>query len=174
MVRTFGSPAGVTSSIRAAVKDVAANLPPVTTETMDQQLADSLVTDRMITELSGAFGALAIILVCIGLYGIMAYAVSSRTNEIGSRMALGAQRQDVLWLILRESLLLVCVGVSIGVPVVFVVGKWISSLLFGVKAADPLVIALAAVLMFLVGIVACYVPARRAMRLDPIVALRYE
>jgi ABC-type antimicrobial peptide transport system permease subunit len=128
----------------------------------------------MITELSGAFGALAIILVCIGLYGIMAYAVSSRTNEIGSRMALGAQRQDVLWLILRESLLLVCVGVSIGVPVVFVVGKWISSLLFGVKAADPLVIALAAVLMFLVGIVACYVPARRAMRLDPIVALRYE
>jgi ABC-type antimicrobial peptide transport system permease subunit len=128
----------------------------------------------MITELSGAFGALAIILVCIGLYGIMAYAVSSRTNEIGSRMALGAQRQNVLWLILRESLLLVCVGVVIGVPVVFAVGKWISSLLFGVKAADPLAIALAAVLMFLVGIVACYVPARRAMRVDPIVALRYE
>jgi len=174
MVRTFGSPDGVTSSIRAAVKDVAANLPPVTTETMDQQLADSLATDRMITELSGAFGALAIILVCIGLYGIMAYAVSSRTNEIGSRMALGAQRQNVLWLILRESLLLVCVGVVIGVPVVFAVGKWISSLLFGVKAADPLAIALAVVLMFLIGIVACYVPARRAMRVDPIVALRYE
>jgi ABC-type antimicrobial peptide transport system permease subunit len=143
-------------------------------ETMDQQLADSLATDRMITELSGAFGVLAIILVCIGLYGIMAYAVSSRTNEIGSRMALGAQRHNVLWLILRESLLLVCVGVIIGVPVVFAVGKWISSLLFGVKAADPLAIALAAVLMFLVGIVACYVPARRAMRVDPIVALRYE
>jgi predicted permease len=174
VVRTFGNPGGVSASIRAAVKDVAANLPPVTTETMDQQLADSLATDRMITELSGAFGALAIILVCIGLYGIMAYAVSSRTNEIGSRMALGAQRHNVLWLILRESLLLVCVGVIIGVPVVFAVGKWISSLLFGVKAGDPLAIALAAVLMFLVGIVACYVPARRAMRVDPIVALRYE
>jgi predicted permease len=174
IVRTFGSPDGVTSSIRAAVKGVAANLPPITTETMNQQLADSLATDRMITELSGAFGALAVILVCIGLYGIMAYAVSSRTSEIGSRMALGAQRQNVLWLILRESLLLVCVGVLIGVPVVFAVGKWISSLLFGVTAADPLAIALAAVLMFLVGIVACYVPARRAMRVDPIVALRYE
>jgi len=174
IVRTFGNPGGVSSSIRSVVNDTAANLPSVTTETMDQQLADSLVTDRMITELSGAFGALAIILVCIGLYGIMAYAVSSRTNEIGSRMALGAQRQNVLWLILRESLLLVCVGVVIGVPIVFAVGKWISSLLFGVKAADPLAIALAAVLMFLVGIVACYVPARRAMNVDPIVALRYE
>jgi ABC-type antimicrobial peptide transport system permease subunit len=140
MVRTFGSPAAVISSIRAAVKDVAANLPPVTTETMDQQLADSLATDRMITEFSGAFGALAIILVCVGLYGIMAYAVSSHTNEIGSRMALGAQRQNILWLILRESLLLVCVEVVIAVPVVFAVGKWISSLLFGVKAADPLAI----------------------------------
>jgi ABC-type antimicrobial peptide transport system permease subunit len=128
----------------------------------------------MITELSGAFGALAIILVCIGLYGIMAYAVSSRTNEIGSRMALGAQRQNVLWLILRESLRLVFAGVVIGVLTVFAAGKWTSSLLFGVKPADPLAIALATLLMFLVGMVACYVPARRAMRVDPVIALRYE
>jgi predicted permease len=174
MVRTFGDPAGVSSSIRAVVKDVAPNLPPVTTETMDQTLADSLATDRMITELSGAFGALAIILVCIGLYGIMAYAVSGRTNEIGIRMALGAQRKNVLWLILRESLLLVFAGVVIGVPIVFAAGKWISSLLFGVQAADPLAIALAALLMFLVGVVACYVPVLRAMRVDPMIALRYE
>jgi predicted permease len=174
IVRTFGDPAGVSSAIRAVVKDVAANLPSVTTETMDQRLSDSLATDRMITELSGAFGALAIILVCIGLYGIMAYAVSGRTNEIGIRVALGAQRQNVLWLILRESLLLVCVGVVIGVPIVFAAGKWISSLLFGVTAADPLAIVLAAVLMFLVGLVACYVPVRRAMKVDPMIALRYE
>jgi predicted permease len=174
VVRTFGNPSGVSSLIRAAVKNVAANLPPVATETLDQRVASSLVTDRMITELSGAFGALAIILVCIGVYGIMAYAVAGRTNEIGSRMALGAQRHDVLWLILRESLLLVCVGVATGVPFVFAAGKWISSLLFGVNAADPLAIALAGFLMFLVGIVACYVPARRAMNVDPIVALRYE
>jgi predicted permease len=174
IVRTFGDPAGESSSIRAVVKDAAANLPPVITETMDQTLADSLATDRMITELSGAFGALAIILVCIGLYGIMAYAVAGRTNEIGIRMALGAQRSNVLWLVLKESLLLVVAGVVIGVPIVFAAGKWISSLLFGVNAADPLAIALAAVLMFLVGLVACYVPVLRAMRVDPMIALRYE
>ena len=173
-VRTFGNPTGVSSAIRAVVKDVAANLPPVTTETMDQQLADSLATDRMITDLSGAFGTLAIILVCIGLYGIMAYAVSGRTNEIGIRVALGAQRQNVLWLVLKESLVLVLVGVAIGVPIVFAAGKWISSLLFGVKAADPLALGLATLLMFVVGVVACYVPAARAMKVDPMVALRYE
>ena len=174
VVRTFGSPAGVRSSIRAVVKSTAANLPPVTTETMDQQLADSLATDRMITELSGAFGALAVILVCIGLYGIMAYAVSGRTNEIGIRVALGAQRSNVLWLVLKESLVLVVIGVVIGVPIVLAAGKWISSLLFGVKPADPLALALAALLMFLVGMAACYIPAARAMRVDPMVALRYE
>ncbi|MGH9741515.1 MAG: ADOP family duplicated permease [Candidatus Acidiferrum sp.] len=174
IVRTFGAPAGVSSAIRSTVKDAAANLPPVTPKTLNQQLANSLATDRMITELSGAFGALAIVLVCIGLYGIMAYAVSGRTNEIGIRVALGAQRSNVLWLILMESLLLVVVGVVIGVPIVFAAGKWISSLLFGVKAADPLAIALATLLMFVVGTLACYIPARRATRVDPIVALRYE
>jgi predicted permease len=174
VIRTFGSPASLSSSIRAAVKNVAANLPPVTTETLDQDLADSLATDRMITELSGAFGVLAIILVCIGLYGIMAYAVSGRTNEVGIRIALGAQRSNVLWLILKESLLLVLTGVVIGVPLVFAAGKWISSLLFGVKPADPLALVLAAALMFMIGVAACYIPARRAMRVDPMVALRYE
>jgi predicted permease len=174
MVRTFGSPAGVSSSIRSTVRDVAANLPPVTIETLDQQLADSLATDRMVTELSGAFGVLAVLLVCIGLYGIMAYAVSGRTNEIGIRIALGAQRSNVLWLVLKESLLLVLVGVVIGVPIVFAAGKWISSLLFGVRPADPLALALAALLMFVVGVAACYIPAARAMKVDPIIALRYE
>jgi macrolide transport system ATP-binding/permease protein len=174
VVRTFANPSGVSSSIRAAVKEVAANLPPVTTETVEGRLADTLATDRMITEISGAFGAVAIMLVCVGLYGIMVYAVSSRTNEIGIRVALGARRGSVLWMILRESLLLVLAGVVTGVPAVFATGKWISSLLFGVKAADPLAIALAALLMFLAGIVVCYVPARRAMRVDPMVALRYE
>jgi len=174
VVRTFGDPAGVSSSIRAAVKDVAANLPPVTTVTMDQQLEDSLATDRMVTELSGAFGALAVILVCIGLYGIMAYAVSGRVNEIGIRMALGAQRRNVLWMILRESLLLVFIGIAVGLPAVYGAGKWVSSLLFGVRAADPVSLAGATLLMFVVGAFACYIPARRAMRVDPMVALRYE
>ena len=141
---------------------------------MAQRLGNSLSSDRLVTELSGAFGVLAIILVCIGLYGIMAYAVSGRINEIGIRMALGAQRNNVLWMILRESLLLVCIGVIIGVPVIFAAGKWIASLLFSVKPADPLTLALATLLMFAVGFLACYIPARRAMHVDPMVALRYE
>ena len=174
IIRTFGAPAGIGSSIREAVKDVAANLPPVTIQTLDQNLANSLATDRMITELSGAFGVLATILVCIGLYGIMAYAVAGRTNEIGIRAALGAQRASLLWLVLKESLLLVLVGVVIGVPIIFAAGKWISSLLFGVKPADPLALGAAALLMFVVAVFACYIPARRAMRIDPLIALRHE
>src|SRR5690348_602907 len=174
IIRTAGQPSTVTAAIRSAVKDSAPNLPSPILQTMTQRLGNSLSSDRMVTELSGAFGVLAIILVCIGLYGIMAYAVSGRTNEIGIRMALGAQRNDVLWMILRESLLLVCVGVVIGVPVIFAAGKWIASLLFSVKPADPLTLALASLLMFVVGFLACYIPARRAMRVDPIVALRYE
>jgi predicted permease len=174
LVRTSGDPATVVSAIRAAVKQTAANLPLIEIQTMNQRVSQSLATDRTITKLSGVFGPLAMILVCIGLYGVMSYAVSSRTSEIGIRIALGAQRRSVLWLILRESLLLVLVGVAIGLPSIFGAGKWISSLLFGVKPADPTALALATALMFAAGILACYIPARRAMRVDPIVALRYE
>ncbi len=174
ILRAFGNPAGLSSAIRSTVKDTAANLPPVTIETMGQTLADSLTTDRMITELSGAFGALAIVLVCIGLYGIMAYAVSGRTNEIGIRMALGAQRKDVLWLVLRETLLLVVIGAAIGLPAVIAASQLIESLLYGLGGADPLTLALATALMFAVAALAGYIPARRAAKTDPIVALRYE
>ena len=174
LVRTAGEPSSFSSAIRDVVKQAAANLPPVTMETMDQPLADSVVTDRMIAELSGAFGVLAVILVCIGLYGIMAYATSGRTNEIGIRIALGAQHSGILWLILRESLLLVLIGAAIGVPLVFAAGKWISSLLFGLQPADALTLASAIALMFVVGVFASYIPARRAMHVDPMVALRYE
>ena len=174
LVRTSGDPSAVASAIRDAVKQSAANLPPVEIETMKQRVADSLTSDIMITELAGAFGVLAVVLVCIGLYGIMAYAVSGRTNEIGLRMALGAQRSNVLWLILGESLLLVLIGVAIGLPVVFGAGKWIASLLFDVKPADVVTLAVATVLMFVVGTCACYIPARRAMQVDPMEALRDE
>jgi ABC-type antimicrobial peptide transport system permease subunit len=143
-------------------------------ETLDQRLSDSLVTDRMIADLSAAFGILAVILVCIGLYGVMAYATSRRTNEIGIRIALGAQRNGILWLILRESLLLVLIGAVIGVPLVFGAGRWISSLLFGLQPADPVALISAIALMFAVGIVASYIPARRATRVDPMTALRQE
>ncbi|HXW92255.1 MAG TPA: ABC transporter permease [Terriglobales bacterium] len=174
LIRTAGEPSSFSSAIRNVVKQAAANLAPVTMETMDQRFADSLVTDRMIAELCGAFGVLAVLLVCIGLYGIMAYATSGRTNEIGIRITLGAQRSGILWLILRESLLLVLIGAAIGVPLVCAAGKWISSLLFGLQPADALTLASAIALMFVVGVFASYIPARRAMRVDPMVALRYE
>jgi predicted permease len=174
LVRTSGDPATIVSAVRAAVKQMAANLPLIEVQTMNQRVSQSLATDRTMTKLSGVFGPLAMVLVCIGLYGIMSYAVSGRTSEFGIRIALGAQRGSVLWLILRESLLLMLVGVAIGLPLIFGAGKWISSLLFGVKPADPTALALATALMFATGILACYIPARRAMRVNPIVALRYE
>jgi predicted permease len=174
LVRTAGDPSSLPSAIRSVVKQAAPNLPTVAMKTMDQRLSDSLVTDRMIADLSGAFGVLAVVLVCIGLYGVMAYATSGRTNEIGIRIALGAQRSGILWLILRESLLLVLIGAAIGVPLVFAAGKWISSLLFGLQPADPVALAFAIALMFVIGVLASYIPARRATRVDAMVALRQE
>jgi predicted permease len=175
VVRAAGNPSSLSSAIRAAVKQAAPGLPTVATiETLDQRLSDSLVTDRMIADLSAAFGLLALVLVCIGLYGVMAYATSRRTNEIGIRIALGAQRSGILWLILRESLLLVLIGAVIGVPLVFAAGKWISSLLFGLQPADPVALLSAIALMFVVGALASYIPARRATRIDPMTALRQE
>ena len=174
LVRTAGDPAVAASTIRAAVKQMAGNLPPLEIETMNERIAQSLTTDRTITELSGVFGPLAMILVCIGLYGVMSYAVTGRTGEIGIRMALGAQRKSVLWLILRESLLLMVIGVGIGMPALFGAGQWIASLLFGVKPADIAAFSSAAAILFGAGILACYIPARRATRVEPTVALRYE
>ena len=174
LVRTAGEPSSFSSAVRDVVRQAAPNLSRATIETIDQRLSDSLVTDRMIAELSGAFGVLAVILVCIGLYGIMAYVTSGRTSEIGIRIALGAQRSGILWLVLRESLLLVLIGAAVGVSLVFAAGKWISSLLFGLQPADAFTLASAIVLMFAVGVFASYIPARRAMRVDPMVSLRYE
>lgn len=174
VVSTFGDPSSVSAAIRTAVKQSASNVPAVTVETIDHTLAGSLATDRMIADLSGAFGALAIILVCIGIYGIMAYTVSARTHEIGIRIALGARRSSVLWLVLSQWLLLVLIGVAIGVPAVFAAGKWISSLLFGVQPSNPVALSMAAALIFMAGTFASYFPARRAMRADPMVALRHE
>jgi predicted permease len=173
-VRTAGDPSAVTAEIRDAVRQTAANLPSVEMYNINHLVDDSLTTDRTITQLSGVFGALAVVLACIGIYGIMAYSVAGRTNEIGIRMALGAQRGHVLWMVLRETAILVFVGVAIGLPAVVAAGKLIASLLFGVTPADPLALSGAAMLMFLVAAISGYIPARRAMRVDPMVALRYE
>ena len=127
----------------------------------------------MIATLSSSFGLLALLLACVGLYGIMAYGVTRRINEIGIRMALGARRVDVMWLVLRETVLLVSAGVALGVPVAMGVTRLVASRLYNVTSSDPVTISAATVLMILVALLAGYLPSRRAAR-DPMVALRYE
>jgi ABC-type antimicrobial peptide transport system permease subunit len=173
-VRAAGNPSAIAGSVRQAVKQTAATLPPIEIHTMDELVSQSLTSSRMITKLSGLFGALAALLACIGIYGIMAYAVAGRTNEIGIRMALGAQGGDVMWLVLRGSLLLVAIGVAAGLPLVIGAAKLISSQLFGLTAADPVTLVAATALMISVAMLAGYIPARRASRIDPLAALRYE
>jgi putative ABC transport system permease protein len=135
---------------------------------------ESVLRERLMATLSGFFGVLALLLASIGLYGILSYGVASRTNEIGIRMALGAKSRDVLSLILREAFLLVVVGIAVGLPAVFVATRFAATLLFGLSPTDPLSLFLAGLLMLGVALVAGYLPARRATKVDPLVALRYE
>ena len=134
----------------------------------------TILRERLMATLSVFFGLLALLLACIGLYGILSYGVASRTNEIGIRMALGAGRRDVFWLILREAFLLVIAGVAVGLPIIFAVTRLASTLLFGLTPTDPISLLFAALLMLAVAMVAGYLPSRRATRVDPLVALRYE
>ncbi len=173
-VRVSGNPSSVADAVRAAVKQSAPNLPPLGIHTMNDLVSESLTSDRMVTKLTGFFGALAVLLACIGIYGIMAYAVAGRTSEIGIRIALGADRGSVIWMVLRESLVLVLIGVAIGLPAVLAVSRLIKTLLFGLTPADPWALGLPSLLMLAVAALAGYVPARRAARTDPMTALRYE
>jgi predicted permease len=173
-VRTVGDPAKVTAAIRREVRAVDANRPIYNVRTLEAQLDESLSQERLVATLASWFGAFALLLAAIGLYGVLAYNVTRRTNEIGLRMALGAGRGGVIWMVLREALLLVGMGVAVGVPLALVLARSLSSLLYGLKPDDPLTISAAAVTLFAVAAVASYLPARRASRVDPMVALRYE
>jgi ABC-type antimicrobial peptide transport system permease subunit len=138
------------------------------------QIRESLLQDELMATLCGFFGGLAILLAGIGLYGVISYTVAQRTNEIGIRMALGAQRSFVLRLIMGEVAVLIAIGAVVGVALTLAGSKAASALLFGVKARDPVTIALAVALLTAIGLAASFVPARRASRLDPMVALRNE
>ncbi|MGA2145319.1 MAG: ABC transporter permease [Bryobacteraceae bacterium] len=173
-VRTMHDPEDAFTAVRAAVRSIDPNLPVTYLKTLERQLDDSLVTERMIAVLSGLFGALATVLAIIGLYGVMAYMVTRRSREIGIRMALGANRPRVVWLIMREVLTLVAAGIAIGLPAAYLLTRLVQAQLYGVEAHDPLAAVTAMGLLLAVGLTAGYIPARRAGGADPIRALRYE
>ncbi len=174
VIRTAGDPALIESEIPHVIARVAPRLPSTRAVPLRNQIQDRFQQDRTVAGLSSTFGGLALLLACIGLYGTMAYRVSRRTNEIGIRMALGAQQSGVLWLVMKECAVLVAAGLGIGIPLALASTRIIASQLFELSAMDPLTIALASVALAIVATIAGFVPARRAMRVDPMVALRYE
>jgi hypothetical protein len=173
-VRAADDEKSLGGALRGAVAALDPNLPVYGLKTMQAEIDDSIYIDRMIAALSSFFGGLATLLAAIGLYGVMAYSVARRTREIGLRMALGAERGHVVWLVMREVTLLAGIGIAVALPVAYGLGRAVNSQLYGVQPADFGVLAGGTVLLALVAGVAGYVPARRASRVDPLVALRYE
>ena len=143
-------------------------------QTMDEIISDSISDRKFSMVLLGTFAALALLLSSIGIYGVISYLIGQRTHEIGIRMALGAQRKDVLALVLSEGVRLTLLGAAIGIAAAFGLTRLMASLLYGVSATDPLTFAAVPVVLLGVAMLACYIPARRAMRVDPMTALRYE
>jgi putative ABC transport system permease protein len=171
-VRAAGDPEPLFARIHSVVRGVDPALPVTELKTMRAQIGESLFVDRMVAALSAAFGVLATLLAALGLYGVMAFAVALRTREIGIRMALGAERGDVMKMVLRDVAVLVALGVALGLPGGYGIGRVIESQLFGLNARDPLTYATATATLLLASLLAGYVPARRATRVDPMVALR--
>ena len=174
VVETATDPLSLATAVAEVIHKAAPDLPVTHIMTMDELLAGSVSPRRFSAMLVGIFAVLAVVLAAVGIYGVMSYTVSQRTQEIGVRMALGAQAADVRSMILMQTIKLTALGVAIGLAGAFLVARFLSSLLFGVGTHDPLTFLGVAVLLLAVAVVAAYVPARRAMRVDPIVALRYE
>ena len=173
-VRTSLDPDGAFRSIRAAVHGIDANLPVIGIRTLERTVNDSLITERLIATLSTVFGALATLLAVLGLYGVMAYMVARRSREIGIRMALGALSGNVVWLVMREVLVIVVAGVAAGLPAAYALTRVVQTQLYGVEPTDGISIGMATLLLGGVALLAGYIPARRAASYDPVRVLRYE
>jgi predicted permease len=170
---TSGSQSAHTS-VRDVVKRLDASLPVYELKTLEAQLDETLLTERLIALLSGGFGLLATALAAIGLYGVMAFVVGQRTKEMGVRLALGAQRRSVIWLVMKEVLTLLTIGLLIGVPSAIGLGRFVSTQLYGIQGNDPWIAVAMVLLLSAVAVIAGLIPARRASGIDPILALRFE
>ena len=174
VVRSSLSAASVAAAIRQAVHSIDKNLPVTDVESFPDALGQSISRERFRTFLLGSFSAIALVLAAVGIFGVISYSASQRTHEIGIRMALGAQRRDILHLILGQGAKLALLGLGIGVVLALLLTRLIASLLYNVSATDPLTFGAVAIVLLGVAVTACYIPARRAMRVDPMVALRYQ
>jgi putative ABC transport system permease protein len=174
VIHTNGDPAAMAPAVQRELHVIDPDQPVSDVRTMNQVMADTVGRARFSTLLLGLFAGLATVLAAVGIFGVMNYAVTLRTREIGLRMALGAQPGQVLKLMLKQGLLLTVIGTVIGVAGALVLTRLLSSLLFGVNTADPATFTAVILLLFVVSLVACYLPARRAMRIDPLIALRTE
>jgi putative ABC transport system permease protein len=174
VVRTRPDSPPLAQAIRAAVKAVDPNQPVSRIVTIAERVEERLAGDRILTQVSGFFGALALFLAAIGLYGVIAYSVSQRTQEIGVRMALGAQRRDVLRLIIGQGMGLVLAGMLVGTAGAYLMAKLLANFLYGITASDPATFITTFVVLAAVALAACAIPARQALKIDPTIALRYE
>jgi len=174
IVRTTGDPLSITPALRQAIWSVDSSQPISNIRTMDEILAEEVAQRRVGMTMLVAFATLALLLASLGIYGVISYSVTQRTQEIGIRMALGASRGDVLRLVMTDGLRLAATGVAIGLGAAFAMTRLMAGLLYGVSASDPRTLAVVTVLLTAVALLACYVPARRATKVDPMIALRYE
>ena len=173
-IRTNSNPLDLAPVIRQRIRELGSNILVTETATLDQQIDQSLLQERLVSTLSGSFGLLALLIAAIGLYGIMSYSVVRRTREMGIRMALGARPGALVWLVLRETLFMVGLGFGVGTPTALLFGRTVGSLIYGLQPSDPATVSGSLLILGAVAILAGYLPAKRASKVDPIVALRYE
>jgi len=174
IIRTTADPLSFTAAVRRQVQALDPNQPVYNVSTMEQTLDQSLVTERLSMTLLAFLASLALVLAAVGIYGVMSYTVTQRSHEIGIRMAIGAQPRDVFKMVIGRGMMLALIGVAFGLAGAFALTRLMATMLYGVEPTDPATFASIALLLTSVALVACYLPGRRATKVDPVVSLRYE